>query len=194
MKFCRPGVDWNPHPNRQRNEVGTSACRHLKKDFHMTTKITTAAAPAATLEIDRSVKREVMSRKQFNGFLYDLFGCQGNNDVTADATYEADDFHVEFFANSPTGPMIAIHHGFVGFNFQTVDLMRLAVAAEASDDGVDFIEDGSKPAAEHEDGFISEEEDTGVGAPPDGSLTDADVMERFGKNVEKWNERLSTHL
>ncbi|MDH6268277.1 hypothetical protein M2360_003682 [Rhizobium sp. SG_E_25_P2] len=69
---------------------------------------------------------ERMSRKQFNGFLYDLFECKGDNSVTADALYEAEDFYVEVFANSPAGLMIAVHHGFAGFNYQTVDVYRPA--------------------------------------------------------------------
>ncbi len=73
-----------------------------------------------------------MSRKQFNCFLYELYKCKGKNDVVADAIYEADDFYVEVFLNSPDGLMIAVHSNFRGFNYQSVDVMRPAVDSVAS--------------------------------------------------------------
>lgn len=58
-----------------------------------------------------------LSRKQFNSFLYRLYGCKENNDVKADYIYESAeededrDFFVEVFLNLPAGgTMIAIHH------------------------------------------------------------------------------------
>ncbi|MCR4520973.1 hypothetical protein [Bosea sp. 47.2.35] len=80
--------------------------------------------PMAKPSSDRTCTR--MSRRQFNSFLYDLYGCKGKNDVAADAVYEAEDFYVEVFTASPAGLMIAVHHGFRGFNYQIVDVMRPA--------------------------------------------------------------------
>ncbi|UWR59103.1 hypothetical protein [Phaeobacter inhibens] len=56
-----------------------------------------------------------MSRKQFNGYLYELYGCTGGSDVTPHYVYGGDednDYHVEIYLNSPAGGMIlAVHHG-----------------------------------------------------------------------------------
>lgn len=90
----------------------------------MTTGNSTTWAPAATAHPDRIGER--MSRKQFNSFLYDLYGCDGKNDVTADAVYEAEDHYVEVFMNSPAGLMIALHHG---VNCQLVDVLRPRIDA-----------------------------------------------------------------
>ena len=60
-------------------------------------------------------KSQRMSRRQFNSYLHKLYGCPGNNDVTANYVYsgdEADNFYIEIFQNAPDGgTMIAIHHG-----------------------------------------------------------------------------------
>lgn len=65
-----------------------------------------------------------MSRRQFNVHLCDLYQKNGV-DIKAEATVEmGDDGFVEVF-NSPEGILIAIHHGFAGLNFQTVDLIPL---------------------------------------------------------------------
>lgn len=96
----------------------------------MTTANNITLAPAATAHPDRICER--MSRKQFNSFLYDLYGCEGKNDVTADAVYEAEDHYVEVFMNSPAGLMIALHHG---LNCQVVDVLRPRIdAAKALED------------------------------------------------------------
>ena len=96
----------------------------------MTTENNTLPLVPATAAIDRQCGR--MSRKEFNGFLYKLYKCEGSNDVEADAIYEADDFYVEVFLNSPDGLMIAVHSNFRGFNYQNVDVMRPAVDPVAS--------------------------------------------------------------
>lgn len=67
-----------------------------------------------------------LSRRHFNTFLYSLYKCEGANNVTADAVYEGDDFIVEIFLDSPDGLMVAVHHGFAGFNYQKVDVYRPA--------------------------------------------------------------------
>jgi hypothetical protein len=82
----------------------------------------TGAATAPTVKLS-----ERMSRRQFTSYLYDIYKCEGGNDVTADALYEAEEFYVEVFSDSPVGMMIAIHHGFAGLNYQTVDVYRSAV-------------------------------------------------------------------
>ncbi len=74
----------------------------------MTTHITT---PDKAKAPDHSIQ---LSRKQFSSYLYDLYGCKGQNDVTADYVCggdEDDDYYIEVFLNSPAGgTMIAIHH------------------------------------------------------------------------------------
>lgn len=52
---------------------------------------------------------EVMGRKEFDAFLFDLYGCKDKNDVKADIDVSGDDIHrVEVF-NSPKGLLIAAH-------------------------------------------------------------------------------------
>lgn len=82
------------------------------------------ANECATVRTDREGLK--LSRHEFNHFLYKLYKCKGANDVTADAVYEADDFYVEIFLDSPDGLMIAIHHGYAGLNYQEVDVYRPA--------------------------------------------------------------------
>lgn len=88
----------------------------------MTTENSTTQAWAATARPDATGER--MNRKQFNSFLYDLYRCEGKNDVTADAVYEAEDYYVEVFTNSPAGLIVAVHLGFSGLNYQVVDVFR----------------------------------------------------------------------
>ena len=57
-------------------------------------------------------------------------------------------------------------------------------------DDPDFIESGDTPAPDHPDGFIGDDEDTGVGAPPDAPLTEEAVFARIGAMIEKANARL----
>lgn len=57
-------------------------------------------------------------------------------------------------------------------------------------DDPDFIESGDTPAPNHPDGFIGDDEDTGVGAPPDAPLTEEAVFARIGAMIEKANARL----
>ena len=62
---------------------------------------------AATHTVDH------MSRKEFNGFLYDLYGCNEggvSNDVVAETSFWEDVSHVEVF-NSPVGLIMAVHRG-----------------------------------------------------------------------------------
>ncbi|RWP57999.1 hypothetical protein [Mesorhizobium sp.] len=53
---------------------------------------------------------EPMGRKQFNTFIYDLFGLKfpQSNDVKPDVDIDGEIHHVELF-NSPEGPIIALH-------------------------------------------------------------------------------------
>ncbi|KQU54456.1 hypothetical protein ASG72_02110 [Bosea sp. Leaf344] len=88
----------------------------------MTSNLTTHTSEAKTASLDKTITR--MGRKEFNSFLYDLYGCSGRNDVTADACYTSEDFYIEVFSHSPAGLIIAAHHGFVGIDHQLVDLMR----------------------------------------------------------------------
>lgn len=99
----------------------------------MTTENSTTQASAATARPDATCER--MNRKQFNSFLYDLYRCEGKNDVTADAVYEAEDYYVEVFTNSPAGLIVAVHLGFSGLNYQVVDVLRPRIdAAKALED------------------------------------------------------------
>lgn len=53
-----------------------------------------------------------------------------------------------------------------------------------------FIEDGNVPAPKHPGGFIGDDEDTGVGAPPD-EMTEEAVLRRVAANMAKADERLN---
>ncbi|TPN53898.1 hypothetical protein [Mesorhizobium sp. B1-1-7] len=76
-------------------------------------------APVALANISQR-----MSRRQFNSRLCNVYQKNGS-EIRVDASIEMDeDGFVEVF-NSPEGILIAIHHGFAGLNFQTVDLIPL---------------------------------------------------------------------
>lgn len=76
--------------------------------------------PAYAAMVMNGTPTEQMGRHQFNSYLHELFKCERENTVTADEVYEADDFYVEVFKNTPDGPMVAVH----GAASQLVEIYR----------------------------------------------------------------------
>ncbi|WP_105386073.1 hypothetical protein [Neorhizobium alkalisoli] len=89
---------------------------------------------------------EVMGRKTFDAFLYDLYGCKEKNDVKADIDLDGNSiYRVEVF-NSPEGLLIAAH-----------ELHRVHVIRPKpiqSRDEADFLENGETPAPMSEPSFV----------------------------------------
>lgn len=61
-------------------------------------------------------ERRRMSRREFNGYLYKLYGCADQNNVKPDYVWEGDEgehgYFFEVFLNSPAGgTMVALHFG-----------------------------------------------------------------------------------
>jgi hypothetical protein len=138
------GVDWTLHPNRQAtSEAGASTCRHKQRTLYMN---------------NASNATEVMGRKAFNSFLYDLYGCKGKNDVKCDIDVACEGvYRIEVF-NSPEGLIIAAHE------LDRVHVLRPSAVIGSSDlwantnpdedEEADFLEDGATPAPLSEPDFI----------------------------------------
>lgn len=98
-----------------------------------------------------------MGRHAFNSFLYDLYGCEGSNNVTADTELSADDISIDYIEvfNSPKGLVVAVHHDVNG-----VLLIRPLVDI---DEEVSFIEDGNAPTPDPDFVEWGSEDDKRVG-------------------------------
>lgn len=84
----------------------------MSKDY-----IETASAATATNALAKLPKTSRrMSRHEFNGYLYKLYGCTGQNNVKPHYAWGGDegehDYFIEVFLNSPAGgTMVALHFG-----------------------------------------------------------------------------------
>ncbi len=76
--------------------------------------------PAYAATVMHGAPTKQMSRKEFNSYLYDLFGCEGKNTAIADEVHEADDLYVEVFKHAPGGPLIAVRDA----SLQLIDIYR----------------------------------------------------------------------
>ncbi|MDR6830618.1 hypothetical protein J2X48_004530, partial [Bosea sp. BE271] len=67
-------------------------------------------------------RRKDQPRPITGGLTFKAITAPNGANIAGDLT----DFYVEVFTASPAGLMIAVHHGFRGFNYQIVDVMRPA--------------------------------------------------------------------
>lgn len=85
------------------------------------------AENSTTLNSGETPAVEIMGRKGFNSFLYDLYGCKERNTAKADIDLNVDDvYHIEIF-NSPEGILIAAHE------VNRVHIIRPAAIVGSSD-------------------------------------------------------------
>lgn len=93
----------------------------------------TAVAATAPAVMPAHAKSPMMSRRlsrhEFNAYLYELYGCTGQNNVKPHYVWGGDeddyDYHIEVFLNSPAGgTMVALHFG------PRMDWVDVAVYAE----------------------------------------------------------------